>query len=70
MEQLVLAIKGGHVLVEVQGAKGTRCLELTQAIENLLGKISSRNLKEDFYRKVEVKQRISLNHISETGLEK
>jgi hypothetical protein len=43
--------------------KGARCLELTQAIETLLGEISRRNLKNDFYGQIEVKGGVCLKHL-------
>ena len=49
MEQLNITIKGGTVEVEVDGVKGSRCLQLTQAIEELIGQIDSRSLKKDLY---------------------
>jgi hypothetical protein len=49
MEQLNITIKGGIVEVEVDGVKGSRCLQLTQAIEELIGRIDSRSLKKELY---------------------
>ena len=49
MEQLNITIKGGIVEVEVDGVKGSRCLQLTQAIEKLIGQIDSRSLKKELY---------------------
>jgi hypothetical protein len=40
--------------------KGSRCLELIRAIEILVGEISSRQLKEDFYGQAKVKQSTTL----------
>jgi hypothetical protein len=61
MEELIVTIQEGDIQVEVQGVKGARCLELTQAIEALLGKTSSRTIKEEFYGKVSFTQKICLN---------
>ena len=63
MEELIVTIKDGNIQVEVEGAKGARCLELTQAIETLLGKINRRDLKNDFYRQIEVKGGVGLKHL-------
>jgi len=63
MEELIITIKEGDIQVEVEGVKGARCLELTQAIETLLGEINGRQLKDDFYGQIEVKRGISLKNI-------
>ncbi|MDH4220682.1 MAG: DUF2997 domain-containing protein [Candidatus Aminicenantes bacterium] len=63
MEEIIVTIQGGDVKVEVEGIKGARCLELTQAIEILLGEINGRQLKDDFYGQIEVKRRIYLKNI-------
>jgi hypothetical protein len=63
MEELIVTIKGGDIQVEVAGVKGARCLELTQAIETLLGEINGRKLKDDFYSQIAVKRGISLKYI-------
>ncbi|MDI6754676.1 MAG: DUF2997 domain-containing protein [Thermodesulfobacteriota bacterium] len=52
--------------MEVEGVKGAHCLDLTQAIETLLGEINGRQLKDDFYGQIEVKVGISLKHILQT----
>jgi hypothetical protein len=69
MEELIVTIQEGEVQVEVQGVKGGRCLELTQAIESLLGKISSRRLKNDFSGAVRSKQNICIKNISRYDLD-
>jgi hypothetical protein len=63
MEELIVTIKDGDIEVEVEGVKGAHCLELTQALETLLGKINRRDLKNDFYGQIEVKRGISLKNI-------
>ncbi len=60
MEQLIVTIKNGIVEIEVEGLRGTRCLELTQAIENLIGKVDARSLKNDFYKDIKTEQSINL----------
>lgn len=62
MEQLIVTIKNGTVQIEVKGAKGARCLGLTQAIENLLGKVDDRLLKDDCYRNTKTDQSVHLQH--------
>ena len=49
MEQMIVTIKNGSVEIEIEGARGARCVELTQAIEKLIGKVGDRFLKNDFY---------------------
>ena len=61
MEQITVTIKNGKVEMEVEGVKGVRCIELTQGIEQLIGKAVSQVLKEDFYRTAEIKQKIKIN---------
>ena len=63
MEELIVTIKDGDIQVEVEGVKGARCLELTQALETLLGKINRRDLKNDFYGQIEVKGGVCLKHL-------
>ncbi|MDH4264704.1 MAG: DUF2997 domain-containing protein [Deltaproteobacteria bacterium] len=63
MEELIVTIKDGNIQVEVEGIRGASCVELTQAIEILLGEINGRQLKDDFYGQIEVKRGISLKHI-------
>ena len=57
-EQIIITIKDGRVKVEVEGVKGVRCVELTQAIEKLIGKVGDRCLKNDFYRSPKIEQSI------------
>ena len=64
MEQLTITIKGGTVEVEVNGVKGSRCLQLTQAIEELIGQIDSRSLKKELY----ISQKIAGNVCAERYL--
>lgn len=63
MEELIITIKEGDIQVEVEGVKGARCLELTQAIETLLGEINGRRLKNNFYGQIEVKRGVCLKHL-------
>jgi len=63
MEQLIVTIKNGKVEIEVEGTKGMRCLQLTQAIETLLGIVDTRLLKNDFHRSSKIKQGIHLKQL-------
>ena len=49
MEQMIVTIKNGNVEIEVEGVKGSRCLELTQAIEQIIGEVETRSLKPEIY---------------------
>jgi hypothetical protein len=69
MEELIVTIKDGDIQVEVEGVKGPRCLELTQAIESLLGEKISRQLKDGFYSQVNLKPTIVLKNTSRTSFE-
>ena len=60
MEQIIITIKDGSINVEVEGVKGARCVELTQAIEKLIGKVGDRCFKNDFYRSTKIEQSIHL----------
>lgn len=60
MEQLVVTIRDGKVVVEVEGVKGNQCLELTQAIEKLIGEVDNRLIKKDLYDYIKTKQTIFL----------
>lgn len=62
MEEITVTIQVENIGVEVTGVKGARCLELTQALEGLLGKISNRLLKDDFYGQIEVNHSTALKH--------
>ena len=62
MEQMVITIKDGNMEIEIEGARGTHCMELTQAIEKLIGKVGDRFLKNDFYTSTKIEQSIHLKH--------
>ena len=49
MEQMIVTIKNGSVEIEIEGARGARCVELTQAIEKLIGKVDKKYYKKGFY---------------------
>jgi len=68
MEQMTITIKDGSIKVEVEGVKGARCVELTQAIEKLIGKVDSRFFKNDFYRSTKIEQSIHLKQFKPTIL--
>jgi len=67
MEQMVVTIKNGNVIIEVEGAKGARCVELTQAIEKLIGEVDNRQLMNDFYKDTKIEQSI---HLKQCNIEK
>ena len=64
MEQITVIIENGKVKIEVEGVKGARCVELTQGIEQLLGKNGNRVLKQDYYRPIEIRQKIGIVPLS------
>jgi len=64
MEQMVVTIKDGNVIIEVEGAKGTRCLQLTQAIEKPIGKVKNRLLKKDFCINGRIEQTLCLKQFN------
>jgi hypothetical protein len=56
MEQMIVTVKDGKIQIEIEGVRGTRCLELTQAIEQLIGEVETRSLRHEFYYNTKVKQ--------------
>lgn len=64
MEQMVITIKEGSIEVEVEGVKGICCVELTQAIEKLIGDVESRLFKKDFYISKKIKQNLYLKQFN------
>lgn len=60
MEQLLITIREGKIEMEVDGAKGPHCLELTQFVEQLMGGTEKRTLKNDFYNRTQMKHRIGI----------
>ena len=60
MEQMIVNIKNGSVEIEIEGARGARCVELTQAIEKLIGEVETRFLKQEFYQNTKVNQDVSV----------
>ncbi len=69
MEQMIVTIKDGSVKVEVEGAKGSRCLELTQAIERLIGEVETQMVKKDFYINPKTKQIFTLGELTKADLD-
>jgi hypothetical protein len=67
MEQVVVTIRDGNVVVEVEGVKGTCCLELTQAIENLIGKVNNQLIKKkDFYARMKTTPKICIRYFEKS----
>lgn len=64
MEQMVVTIKNGSVEIEIEGTRGARCVELTQAIEKLMGEVETRMFKEDFYINQKTKQNVYLKQFN------
>lgn len=62
MEQLSITIQDGKIEMEVDGARGIKCIELTQVLEPLIGTKGRRLLKQDFYRNTEMKQKVWIKH--------
>jgi hypothetical protein len=62
MEQMIVTIKNGNLEIEIEGVKGSRCFGLTQAIEELLGDIDQRVVKNDFFLSEAIKQNSILRH--------
>ena len=48
----VIITLDGRVILEVIGATGTGCLELSKALEEALGSVESRECKIEFYESV------------------
>jgi hypothetical protein len=54
MQELeVLISPTGEVKIEVKGAQGDSCLELTRGLENALGTVEDRQLKSEYYNQKE-----------------
>jgi hypothetical protein len=69
MEQMVITIKDGSIKVEVEGVKGIRCVELTQAFEQMMGKVEKRFFKQNFYISTEKMSKVSVDQfINGVGL--
>ncbi len=62
MEQMIVKIKDGKIQIEIGGVRGTRCLDLTQAIEQLIGEVETRSLRHEFYYNTRVKQNILIQN--------
>jgi len=65
MEQMIITIKDGTIKMEVEGVQGIRCVELTQAIENLIGDVESRLFKKDFYISKKIKQNLYIKKFND-----
>ena len=49
----------GQVTLEVKGAAGPGCLDLTRALEEALGTVESRSCKTAFYEQAEAGEQLS-----------
>jgi hypothetical protein len=57
MESIDVVIdKEGKVKVEVNGCSGSSCKTLTEGIEKALGKVTSDDLKQDYYKQAQGQQ--------------
>jgi len=66
---MVITIKDGSIKVEVEGVKGIRCVELTQAFEQMMGKVEKRFFKQNFYISTEKMSKVSVDQfINGVGL--
>ena len=64
MEQMIITIMNGNVELKVEGVKGIRCVEMTQAIEKLIGEVESQLFKKDFYINTKMKQNLYLKQFN------
>ncbi len=61
MEEVKVTIDAdGNVKVTVFGAKGPRCLEITQKLEKLLGGQVEREFTSEYYEEVSEEQRTTV----------
>lgn len=51
---------GQNVKVEVKGAEGKFCTELTKAIEQAAGKVTKRVLKSEYHKEIEIEQTVKI----------
>lgn len=58
MERLIITINGEDVKIEVEDAKGSHCIELTQAIERLMGEVKNKTLKKEFFALTKIQEQI------------
>ena len=54
----VIISSDGTVTVEVKGAAGPGCLDLTRAIEEALGEVESRSCKVEFFESAEAGEQL------------
>ena len=54
----VVVSQDGTVTVEVKGAAGASCLDLTRAIEEALGEVESRSCKVEFFESAEAGEQL------------
>ena len=63
-EEIVIEIGGGDgsgVEIQVKGASGRRCLDLTRPLEEALGPVDSRRMKsEGFVHKAGLRSRVTV----------
>ena len=54
----ILVSKTGEVTIEVKGAGGHGCVDLTRALEEALGSVESRSCKTEFYEQAEAGEQV------------
>jgi hypothetical protein len=62
-EEIIIEIgrDGSSVEIQVKGASGRRCLDLTRPLEEALGPVTSRQMKsEGFVQKAGLRNRLTL----------
>tara|TARA_B100001250_G_C19275999_1_gene561210 strand:- start:12 stop:218 length:207 start_codon:yes stop_codon:yes gene_type:complete len=52
----------GTVTEEVMGVKGTKCLDLTEKIEEKLGTVQWRKETDEYYQTVTQEENVTLQH--------
>lgn len=56
MKEMVVDIdKDGNIVIEVNGVKGSECLNVTKELEEKLGEVTKRDKKPDFYARIKGK---------------
>jgi len=56
MKKIIVKIKKGKVKIEAEGYTGTSCQDATKQIEEALGVVDDRDLKDEYYQEDENEQ--------------
>lgn len=63
MPQIIITVKpDGETVIEVKGAKGPRCKELTKSLEQALGKVTESTPTAEWYEKVTTENHVTLHN--------